>query len=258
MPDFEMPYFIDGGGNKGYFKDTTAREEIGDLTETGLTGDSVAEQFGNTLSLLNGKVDNINLGEVAASTDIEALGAAWDTLNIYDKTVVGHFARYGKFEALMYKYGGSQYGMVIAMKYASTDIYVLSVRSGTKYYATYSSESGTVTSTLFDTNRIAVTSQNIKYQKSGNIVTVYGDVTFGAKVITSGNYINAGRLPFISSIQSIVSGKIVCDTGTTTIYEAASKGGTNSIWFSYNGVNEMQTTYFENKTFHLYLSYIVS
>jgi hypothetical protein len=28
MSDFEMPYFIDGGGNKGYFKDTTARDQI--------------------------------------------------------------------------------------------------------------------------------------------------------------------------------------------------------------------------------------
>ena len=31
MSDFEMPYFVDGGGNKGYFKDTTAREKIADL-----------------------------------------------------------------------------------------------------------------------------------------------------------------------------------------------------------------------------------
>lgn len=30
MADFEMPYFLDGGGNKGYFKDTTAREQITD------------------------------------------------------------------------------------------------------------------------------------------------------------------------------------------------------------------------------------
>ena len=30
MSDFEMPYFVDGGGNKGYFKDTTAREQIVD------------------------------------------------------------------------------------------------------------------------------------------------------------------------------------------------------------------------------------
>ena len=28
MPDFEMPYFVDGSGNKGNFKDTTAREQI--------------------------------------------------------------------------------------------------------------------------------------------------------------------------------------------------------------------------------------
>lgn len=119
-------------------------------------------------------------------------------------------------------------------------------------------ESGNVTQTLFDTNRIAVSSQDIKYLKSGNTVIVYGDITFGAKVTTSGNYINAGRLPFISSIQSIVSGKIVGDPGTTTPYEAVSKGGTNSVWFSYNGTNELNTSYFENKKFHLYLTYVVS
>lgn len=28
MSDFEMPYFVDGGGNKGYFVDSTAREQI--------------------------------------------------------------------------------------------------------------------------------------------------------------------------------------------------------------------------------------
>ena len=32
MSDFEMPYFIDGGGNKGYFVDPTAREQINNLT----------------------------------------------------------------------------------------------------------------------------------------------------------------------------------------------------------------------------------
>ena len=32
MPDFEMPYFIDGGGNKGYFKDVAARDQIAALT----------------------------------------------------------------------------------------------------------------------------------------------------------------------------------------------------------------------------------
>ena len=33
MPDFEMPYFIDGGGNKGYFKDSTARDGLSDITD---------------------------------------------------------------------------------------------------------------------------------------------------------------------------------------------------------------------------------
>jgi len=245
MPDFEMPYFIDGGGNKGYFKDSTARDQI----ET--ANDQIA-------TLTSEKVTYIPFGTITASSVTEALGKVWDSITVYSRTVIVSFGWYGTLMAMMYKYPDSQYGMAIAMRYASTDIYTMNVNNGTKSYATYSSESGTVTSTLFDTNRIAVTSQNIKYQKSGNIVTVYGDVTFGAKVTTSGNYINANRLPFISNIQSIVSGKIICGTGSAIPYEAVSQGGTSSIWFSYGTTYELQTTYFENKTFHLYLSYIVS
>lgn len=33
MSDFQMPYFVDGGGNKGYFKDVTAREQISQLND---------------------------------------------------------------------------------------------------------------------------------------------------------------------------------------------------------------------------------
>ena len=42
MSDFEMPYFVDGG-NKGYFKDTTAREQIDNKQDT-LTFDNVPTQ----------------------------------------------------------------------------------------------------------------------------------------------------------------------------------------------------------------------
>lgn len=33
MPDFEMPYFVDSSGNKGHFKDTTAREQVAEITD---------------------------------------------------------------------------------------------------------------------------------------------------------------------------------------------------------------------------------
>ena len=45
MSDFEMPYFVDGGGNKGYFKDTTAREQVSDINN-----DLVLEKFSPTLA----------------------------------------------------------------------------------------------------------------------------------------------------------------------------------------------------------------
>jgi len=63
MPDFEMPYFIDGGGNKGYFKDTNLRNKIGDLSQTGVTGDSVAAQLGTVngqIETANGQITGIN------------------------------------------------------------------------------------------------------------------------------------------------------------------------------------------------------
>lgn len=120
-------------------------------------------------------------------------------------------------------------------------------------------ESGDITQTLFDTNRISVTSQNFKYKKIGNIVTVYGSVTFGAKVTTSGNYVFANRLPYNSNQLSLVVGKMVSTTGTVTPYEAVSANASGgSVWFSYNGVGELKTSDFENKTFNLFLQYLVS
>lgn len=32
MSDFEMPYYVDGGGNRGFFKDTVARDQITGIT----------------------------------------------------------------------------------------------------------------------------------------------------------------------------------------------------------------------------------
>ena len=52
MPDFEMPYFIDGGGNKGYFKDSTARNQVSDINNN-----LVLEKFTPTLASVLGTPD---------------------------------------------------------------------------------------------------------------------------------------------------------------------------------------------------------
>ena len=75
MSDFEMPYFVDGGGNKGYFKDTTARNKIGDLSQTGVSGDDAADQIG---SLNNFKCEGgiTNYRGVSIPDQMDALKAA--------------------------------------------------------------------------------------------------------------------------------------------------------------------------------------
>ena len=123
MPDFEMPYFVDGGGNKGYFKDTTAREQI--------------DQLDDEISVISsGMAERVNLGTITASSNIDSFGKAWDALTIYNKPVIVHWFFSGALMALMFKYEGSQYGMAIAMKYNTTDVYTLSVNNGTKTITT--------------------------------------------------------------------------------------------------------------------------
>jgi len=45
MSDFEMPYFVDGGGNKGYFKDSTARDQITDKLKRNNNIEIIDENF---------------------------------------------------------------------------------------------------------------------------------------------------------------------------------------------------------------------
>lgn len=68
MSDFEMPYFVDGGGNKGYFKDTTARNQIVD-TNTQIAAINTA---------LGNKVDKSVLGLLQYHT-ISNIDSPWDS-----------------------------------------------------------------------------------------------------------------------------------------------------------------------------------
>jgi len=68
MSDFEMPYFIDGGGNKGYFKDSTARDQI----ET--TNEKIATKIGTfTINATNhpNATNNLNVRQTGNVVSIQ-------------------------------------------------------------------------------------------------------------------------------------------------------------------------------------------
>ncbi len=87
-------------------------------------------------NLVVSKADSVDLGEVTATSAQNAIGGAWDKLNIYDKPVVVNFRYYGQFVGILFKYTSLQYGMGIAIKYDGTSIYTLSVNNGVKSYST--------------------------------------------------------------------------------------------------------------------------
>ena len=107
--------------------------QSGDFTATG----EIKDGHGNILNdMAQSKATHIHLGNITASSDTEALGKAWDSLTVFSQTVIVTFGRTGQFMAMMYKYPDSQYGMAIAMKYLSANIYTMSVVGGVKSYAT--------------------------------------------------------------------------------------------------------------------------
>jgi hypothetical protein len=78
----------------------------------------------------------VDCGTVTGSGITDAIGAAWDAIATYDKTVVGKFTYQGQWMYIAYKYTGSQYGVMIAVKYNSTP-YLMRVTSGAKTYFTF-------------------------------------------------------------------------------------------------------------------------
>jgi hypothetical protein len=110
--------------------------EAGDFTATGEVEDGHGNVLSGVVNKINEKCDVISLGTISATSITEALGKAWDRLTVYQRPVLVMFGWSGQIMAMMYKYPDSQYGMAIAMKYISTDIYTMSVVGGTKSYAT--------------------------------------------------------------------------------------------------------------------------
>jgi hypothetical protein len=78
----------------------------------------------------------VDCGTVTGSGITDAIGAAWDAIATYDKTVVGKFTYQGQWMYIAYKYTGSQYGVMIAVKYNSAP-YLMRVTSGAKTYFTF-------------------------------------------------------------------------------------------------------------------------
>lgn len=115
--------------------------KIGDLTQTGVTGDSVAAQLtiekGQIASLQTNRAYCVDVGTVIGNNPNELLGAAWDKLTIYGVPVLVNYQNYGQHMALMFKYNAAgDYGMAIGMRYGTTSIIKMGVNNGTKTYAT--------------------------------------------------------------------------------------------------------------------------
>ena len=92
-----------------------------------LTSDSTTAALSAAMgkSLNNNKVDIITLGSV------EDAAMAWDAIQVYDKTVIGSFGYSGRWMFIAYKYSGSQYGMMLCIKFNGVIDY-LTVVNGTK------------------------------------------------------------------------------------------------------------------------------
>ena len=62
----------------------------------------------------------------------ESPSAAWDAINIYDQTVIGHFTSVGKWMFVAYKYSDSLYGMMWTQKFNDWEMTLISVNNGNK------------------------------------------------------------------------------------------------------------------------------
>ena len=79
---------------------------------------------------LNSNYTNfLALGSASGSGTV-IMKNAWDKITVYDKTVTGNFGNNGQWWFIVYKYTGSKYGMMMAMTYYMTPIYILSVQNG--------------------------------------------------------------------------------------------------------------------------------
>ena len=95
MSDFEMPYFIDGGGNKGYFVDPTAREQINNLkaVETyegnlNYSGRYTAYKYGRVVNLQVTGVVNSTLNQIMYLTSSLPLAIR----PLFDVNAIGYYS----------------------------------------------------------------------------------------------------------------------------------------------------------------------
>ena len=100
MPDFEMPYFADGKGDKGYFKDVTARDQIENLTP-----------------ILNGAIKTINLS------------------NNQQATVYSNMTNYYAMICVAYIPGDG--GMVFALRNHNGTSSIINLLTGSPYSSNY-------------------------------------------------------------------------------------------------------------------------
>ena len=113
MPDFEMPYFIDGGGNKGYFKDTTARDQVTEVSSG---------------------IENITRKDLSANDENAFLTLAYaDILSDMGAFV----AEAPKCVTRIYTWFGHDHYIINAYRVQTKWIYSFCFTEGKAYYITY-------------------------------------------------------------------------------------------------------------------------
>lgn len=75
----------------------------------------------------------LDLGNISSNSLQNAAEAAWDSINVFDRVVLGSYVYQGVWMFMAYKYSGSQYGMMIVTSYNKNHpLYVLKIQENTK------------------------------------------------------------------------------------------------------------------------------
>ena len=98
------------------------------------TADSATTAAAAAQSTADSKADYVNVGDMSAASSInDAVGRAFDAIQITNKTVVGHFGYAGEWMFVAFKYSNGAYGCMIAFRYDGVERLMYDV-GGTKTY----------------------------------------------------------------------------------------------------------------------------
>lgn len=155
----------------------TITEGLGTASTYGVANNLTQAAAGaNVLDAYQGKVlkdwqdrTYVSLGTITASSNMDAVIAAFNALQVTEHTCIGTFNRSGMWMFMAYKYTGGQYGMMIAVQYYPniTTRLILQRNNGVDTVNAISDDVEDVTS------RLTVSAGwNVQARKCGKLVTL--------------------------------------------------------------------------------------